>query len=48
MGLRKPVNVLAHATSASEIVNLAAITAVAAEQTNGLAAPAATATLAKA
>jgi malate dehydrogenase (oxaloacetate-decarboxylating)(NADP+) len=48
MGLRKPVNVLAHATSASEIVNLAAITAVAAEQNNGLAAPAATATLAKA
>jgi malate dehydrogenase (oxaloacetate-decarboxylating)(NADP+) len=32
MGLRRPVNVLAHATSATEIVNVAAITAVAVER----------------
>jgi phosphotransacetylase len=33
MGLRRPVNVLAHATTAAEIVNVAAITAVSADAT---------------
>ena len=32
MGMRRPVNVLTHATTTTDIVNLAAITAVAAEQ----------------
>jgi malate dehydrogenase (oxaloacetate-decarboxylating)(NADP+) len=41
MGLRRPVNVLAHATTASEIVNLAAITAVSAESTAPAVSPAA-------
>jgi malate dehydrogenase (oxaloacetate-decarboxylating)(NADP+) len=33
MGMRKPVNVLAHGTTVADIVNLTAITAVAAEDT---------------
>jgi phosphotransacetylase len=38
MGLRRPVNVVPHASSAAVIVNVAAITAVAAEELIGTAA----------